>query len=234
MNQPRILLVEDDKNMGFLLKENLHMEGYLATLSQDGEDGWKQFQQRSFDLCILDIMLPKKDGLELAREIRKENPSIPLIFLTARSMKRDKIDGFTIGCDDYITKPFDTEELLHRVKALLRRSQNQVIVEEPDVLTLSDKSTFSVADRLLRINNAENRLSSKEAELLKLLSMNNGKVVSRSNILKTIWGRDDYFTSNSLDVYLTKLRKYLKGDDQLIIQNIHGHGYLLASGTTGN
>jgi len=223
---PKILIVEDDKNMGFLLSENLKMSGYNPVLSQNGEDGVKQFSKYKFNLCILDIMLPGKDGLALAREIRKTDPQIPIIFLTARSREEDRIEGFKIGCDDYITKPFSVEELLWRIKAILKRTDNNTYTEK-DLFYKIGNYNFNYIERILSINNTTFQLSAKEANLLKLFCQHKNKIISRSIILKNVWGRDDYYVSKSLDVYLTKLRKYIKEDTNLKILNVHGYGYKL-------
>jgi len=223
--QPKILIVEDDKNMGFLLSKNIKSMGYDFVLSQSGEDGFRQFRRNQFNLCILDIMLPGKNGLELAREIRKADPHVPIIFLTSRSMEEDKIEGFKVGCDDYITKPFSIAELLWRIKAIFKRTDNTA-AEEQLVFKIGNFN-FNSIERRLSINKNSYQLSAKEADLLKLFCTHKNEVVTRSIILKTIWGRDDYYVSNSLDVYLTRLRKYIKEDTSLEIENIHGHGYKL-------
>jgi len=222
----KILVVEDDKNAGILLLENLKLTGYDVSLARDGVEGMDQFNKSKFDLCLLDIMLPKKDGHELAKEIRKKDLDVPIIFLTARTMDSDKIEGFRHGCDDYITKPFNVEELLYRIKAILKRSMTSI--EDPKKRAFKiGKYRFNYSERKLFIKDDSYCLSTKEAELLKILSMHKNKILSRSTIMTDVWGRDDYFVSKSLDVYLTKIRKYLKQDPEVEILNIHGHGYKL-------
>jgi len=224
--QPKILIVEDDKNMGFLLSKNLKMAGYDLVLSQNGEDGFRQFQKNKFNLCILDIMLPGMNGIALAKQIRKTDQHIPVIFLTSRSLDEDKIEGFKVGCDDYITKPFSIEELLWRIKAIFKRTGNDAFVEEQSIYKIGIYN-FNYVERTLTINNNTIQFSAKEADLLKLFCQHKNKVITRSVILKTVWGRDDYYVSKSLDVYLTKLRKHIKEDVNIEIQNIHGYGYKL-------
>lgn len=221
----KILLVEDDQNMGFLLKENLKIHGYESTICYDGESGLEAFEKEKYDLCILDIMLPKKDGYNVAKGIRKINPTVPIIFLTAKSMLQDKLMGFELGGDDYITKPFSAQELILRVKAIMKRAK-------PGSESVQLKSKFYIGDyffdyqnRYLHYKKEKHRLSAKEAELLKVFAQNTNKLVNRQVILKTVWGHDDYFTAKSMDVYMTKLRKLLKNDPKLKIQNVHGIGY---------
>lgn len=221
-----ILVVEDDKNMGFLLKENLKMLGFEVRHAEDGEQGAKLFKQEDFDLYLLDIMLPKKDGLSLAKEIRAADETTPIIFLTARTMTQDKIVGFKAGCDDYLTKPFDIEELIYRIQAILKRTHPEHHIKQTKMMHIGSYQ-FLPTERLLRTDDEEYQLSAKEAGLLKLLAENRNEGVSRSLILKTVWGKDDYFTSKSLDVYLTKVRKYLKSNDAVELINIHGFGYKL-------
>ncbi len=225
MDRAKILLVEDDKNSGYLLSENLKSEGYAVTVCENGELGWEAFVHEPFDLCILDIMLPKKDGMELATNIKNRNPEIPFIFLSARTMSEDKIKGFKIGCDDYVTKPFHMEEMLLRVKAVLQRRSRDDI-QEVKSFELGAYQ-FNVDERKIVGNNKKIKLSNKESLLIKLFCENMNQVVSRNKILLTIWGRDDYYTSNSLDVYLTKIRKILKESECMDLQNIHGYGYKL-------
>ncbi|MCD4679357.1 MAG: response regulator transcription factor [Bacteroidales bacterium] len=222
--QTKILVVEDDKNAGYLLTENLKLSGYDVVLAKDGEEGIEQFEQAKFNLCILDIMLPKKDGHQLAREIRKGDADVPIIFLTARIMDSDKIEGFKHGCDDYVTKPYNIEELLWRIKAILKRTTIISPAEEKTEFDIG-KYHFRYSERKLKIAKDSFNLSTKEADLLKILSRHQNKILSRSTIMNEVWGRDDYFVSKSLDVYLTKIRKYLKHDPDIEILNIHGHGY---------
>ncbi len=221
-----ILLVEDDENLGTLLSEYLNSKGYETTLANDGEKGLRKFLNQSFDMCILDVMMPVKDGFTLAKEIREINTEIPIVFLTAKSMKDDAIEGFTLGADDYITKPFSMEVLLMRIKAILRRSVDGGIPK--------DKTKFEVGSylfdserRVLSREGKEEKLTSKENDLLKLLAMSDGKTLERKAALMLIWGDDNYFNSRSMDVYITKLRKYLKADENIEIINIHGKGFKL-------
>ncbi len=225
-SSPKILVVEDDKNAGILLLENLRLSGYDVILARDGEEGIEQFDKSKFDLCILDIMLPKKDGHQLAKEIRRRDAVVPIIFVTARVMDSDKIEGFRHGCDDYITKPYNVEELLWRIKAILKRSMISAIETERKNFKIG-KYHFTYSDRKLSIGRDACNLSTKEADLLRILTLHKNKTVSRNIIMNEVWGRDDYFVSNSLDVYLTKIRKYLKKDPNVEILNIHGHGYKL-------
>ena len=227
MNQPKtkILIVEDDKNMGFLLTENLKISGYKVVLCKDGNSGLNEFNN-TFDLCIFDIMLPGRDGIDLAIKIRERNKEIPIIFLTAKSLDKDKIEGFKAGCDDYVTKPFNVEELLWRIKALLKRTGCYPESNKTNIYKFGNY-VFNFAERKLFINEQSKKLSAKEAGLLKILVENINNVVSRSIILKTIWGRDDYFVSKTLDVYLTKVRKLINKDQSIEILNIHGLGYKL-------
>ncbi len=221
-----ILLVEDDENLGTLLSEYLNSKGYQTTLANDGEKGLRKFLNQSFDICILDVMMPVKDGFTLAKEIREVNTEVPIVFLTAKSMKEDALEGFTIGADDYITKPFSMDVLLMRIKAILRRFN--------DGSTSKDRTEFEIGSyvfdserRVLSKDGKEEKLTSKENDLLKLLAMSNGKTLERKAALMLIWGDDNYFNSRSMDVYITKLRKYLKADEDIEIINIHGKGFKL-------
>ena len=225
-NQINILIVEDDKNMGFLLLENIRIDGYNATLCINGEEGLLEFFKNKYDLCLLDIMMPKKDGLTLAKAIREKNSNVPIIFLTARTMDMDKIAGFKAGCDDYVTKPFNIQELLLRIKALLKRSMHEVDSFRSNIL-LFGNTKFNTTDRTIWLNDKSEKLSTREAGLVRILAENKNKVVSRTMIMQAVWQRDDYFTSKNLDVYLTKIRKLLHRDEKLELQNIHGYGYKL-------
>lgn len=227
-NKTSILLVEDDPNLGTLLQEYLNAKGYQCTLETDGDKGLKAFLQGSFDLCALDVMMPIKDGFTLAKEIRNTDKNIPIIFLTAKALKEDKIEGFQSGADDYLTKPFSMEELLLRIKAILRRTQGGE--QEQKVVTNYSigKLNFDYNRRILKQpSGEEQKLTSKEAELLKLLCENTNDVLERSVALNKIWKDDSYFNARSMDVYITKLRKYLKVDPKLEIVNMHGRGFKL-------
>ena len=228
----KILLTEDDPNLGMLLQEYLEAKGFTTDLAKNGQEGIKFFLEKGgYDMCIFDVMMPKKDGFSLAKEIRMKDKEIPIIFLTAKSMKEDTIQGFKVGADDYITKPFSMEELLMRMKAILRRINKQ----EPDNQVLNfqigvyefDAQTNSLSINHLGGTPIQNKLTTKETELLKLLCQNKNQSVSRSFALKLIWGDDSYFNARSMDVYITKLRKHLKEDPNLQIMNMHGEGFKL-------
>lgn len=226
MNQIKLLLAEDDHNLGSLLHEYLTAKGYDVTLAKDGNQGLDIFLSSEFDFCILDVMMPKKDGFSLAKEIRTKNPDIPIVFLTAKSMPEDTIKGFEVGADDYITKPFSMEELLVRIKAILKRSKKGEINPEAEAFTLG-KFAFNSLQHELKSAEGINKLTTKESDLLKLFCQNQNKTVSRSYALKLIWGDDSYFNARSMDVYITKLRKYLKSDSSIQIMNLHGEGFKL-------
>lgn len=222
----KILLVEDDPNLGSLIKEFLEIKDYKVNLAIDGIEGGKAFDNNVYDLIILDIMMPKKDGFTLAREIRKQDEKIPLIFLTAKSLQVDKIEGFKIGADDYITKPFNTEELLLRINAILKRSStgNSYRKTKPQNV---GKYIFDYSKRELTYKRIIQSLTYKEAELLRLLCENKNHILRRELALKEIWSEETYFTSRSMDVYITKLRNYLKNDKSIVIENVHGVGFKL-------
>lgn len=225
----RILLVEDDQNFGDVLRSYLEMNDYDVTLATDGNSGLEAFKKGTFDLCIFDVMMPKKDGFTLAKEIREKNTEIPIVFLTAKVMKEDILQGFKIGADDYITKPFNSEELLLRIHAILKRSQKGISIAKDDMkdYQIGDYH-FNFPLRILSLNGVETaKLSPKEALLLKLFCLNINEVLSRSEALSKIWGEDNYFTARSMDVFVTKLRKYLKDDPNIEIVNIHGNGFQL-------
>lgn len=227
MNKDRLLIVEDDQNLGQILKEYLEIKGFSTLLARDGEEGLQKFSEHSFDLCILDIMMPKKDGFTLAKEIRLLNKQIPIIFLTAKSMKEDTIQGFKIGADDYITKPFSMEELMLRISAVLRRTGKfKSIVRNTYEF---GEFRFHYHQQILQIGNDEQKLTSKESELLKLLCQNMNQTLDRSAALKLIWKDDTYFNARSMDVYIAKLRKHLKKDQNIQILTIHGEGFKLVS-----
>jgi len=227
MDEPKILLVEDDQNLGQILKEYLDIKGFKTNLCRDGKAGLQAFKTDLYQLCIFDVMLPIMDGFSLAEEVRKTDKEIPIVFLTAKSMNEDKIKGLKIGADDYITKPFTTEELLLRIKAILRRSGRGETNMPPGNKFKIGHFTFEYDTQMLKSPIDEIKLTSKEAELLKMLAQNKNQVLERSKALKQIWHDDNYFNSRSMDVYITKLRKYLKSDDKLQILNIHGTGFKL-------
>jgi two-component system OmpR family response regulator len=225
MIKTRILLAEDDENLGMLLKEYLKAKGFDAEWITNGEKAYRHFMNDHFDLCILDVMMPVKDGLTLAKEIRAINDSIPIIFLTAKSMKEDVLEGFKAGADDYIKKPFSMEELLYRIEAIMRRTKSASNNEEQH-FTIG-KFSFDSIKQILSDGNEEHKLTTKESDLLKLLCMNKNNVLERNFALKTIWIDDNYFNARSMDVYIAKLRKLLKADPTVQIMNIHGKGFRL-------
>ncbi|MCB0517188.1 MAG: response regulator transcription factor [Chitinophagales bacterium] len=224
-NDIRILLAEDDHNLGLLLNEYLSLKGYEVSLCTDGEEAWKTYNKGTFDVAILDVMMPKLDGFALAKLIRQHSTDIPLLFLTARNSKEDRIEGLKIGADDYIAKPFAMEELELRLEAIMRRTYARIS---------SDKTQYQLNDFSFDFNNQELatpqesfKLTTKEAALLKMLCDHSNDVLPRELALKAIWKEDNYFTARSMDVYITKLRKYLKSDDRIEIKNVHGRGYKL-------
>lgn len=223
----KILLVEDDKNLGSLLKEYLIAKGYDTQLAVNGKEGFDVFQKNTFDLCVLDVMMPVKDGITLAKEIRASNKNIPIVFLTAKSMKEDAIEGFQAGADDYINKPFSMEELLLRLNAILRRTQNQTLKTTEETIFKIGNYTFDYPKQTLSIKSKKHSLTTKEADLLKLLCINSNDVLDRNFALNVIWKNDSYFNSRSMDVYIARLRKYLKEDSSIEIINIHGRGFKL-------
>ncbi len=233
-NKGKILLVEDDPNLSFLIKDYLDIIGYKTTIADDGEIGLTTYETQKFDILIVDIMMPKKDGYTLVKEIRQSDENIPIIFLSAKTLKEDKIEGFKVGADDYLTKPFSTEELRYRIEAVLKRSQKQVILfdnEEKEVYEIG-KITYDYTNMMLKKGDWEYHLTRKEADLLKLLCLKENQLLPREVALRTIWGDDDYFISRSMDVFITKLRKYLKKDPNVAIINIHGSGFKLVNPNT--
>jgi DNA-binding response OmpR family regulator len=223
----QILLVEDDPNLGTLLQEYLEAKGFETKLATDGKNGFDAFCKQEFDLLLLDVMMPVKDGLTLAKEIRVTDKNVPIIFLTAKSMKEDTIEGFNAGADDYITKPFSMDELLARVTAVLRRSNKQRVHNTEDVNFTIGNYTFNSDTQVLVNNGAEQKLTTKESQLMRLLCVHKNDVLDRNFALKTIWHDDNYFNGRSMDVYIAKLRKYLKDDSKVEIVNIHGKGFKL-------
>jgi DNA-binding response OmpR family regulator len=226
----RILLVEDDQNFGDVLRSYLEMHDYDVVLETDGEAGLSAYKAGDFNLCIFDVMMPKKDGFTLAKEIRGKDEEMPIIFLTAKTMKEDILEGFKIGADDYITKPFNSEELLLRIQAILKRSQQKSDPGEDLKEFEIGKFHFNYPLRILTFKDNEEtkeKLSPKEAHLLKMFCLKKNDVLSRSEALTKIWGEDNYFTARSMDVFVTKLRKYLKLDPNIEIVNIHGNGFQL-------
>lgn len=226
MNKVRILLAEDDPNLGLLLNNYLIIREYETTLVTDGAQALKLFRKEKFTLCLLDVMMPEMDGFTLAREIRAIDPHVPVIFLTAKNLKDDIIEGFRSGADDYLTKPFSMEELVYRIEAILRRSSKQETEAARDKYIIGE-FTFEVTTQLLTFKNKSQKLTTKESELLELLCRHRNEVLERNFALKSIWIDDNYFNARSMDVYITKLRKYLKEDPAVAILNIHGKGYKL-------
>ncbi len=222
----KLLLAEDDENLGLLLKEYLVAKGYDAELYPDGEAAYKGFMKEHYDVCVLDVMMPKKDGFTLAKDIRVVNAEIPIIFLTAKNMKDDVLEGFKLGADDYITKPFSMEELIMRLEAILRRTSQEGQASTQQVFTLG-KFTFDTRKQTLSEGEESVKLTTKESDLLKLLCQNANKVLERNYALKSIWIDDNYFNARSMDVYITKLRKHLKDEPTVEIINVHGKGYKL-------
>jgi DNA-binding response OmpR family regulator len=221
----KILLAEDDHNLGMLLQDYLEMEGFEVKLCRDGEEGYKAFKDHHYDICILDVMMPKKDGFTLAKEIRQSDKNMPVLFLTAKALTEDKIQGFQIGADDYLTKPFNEEELVYRIKAILRRTS--ILENNDEKIFKIGKYTFDYERQELIFNKDVRRITSRESEILRLLYLKKDNVLRREDALIAIWGENDYFHGRSFDVFITKLRKYLKNDSNIKIENIHGVGFML-------
>jgi DNA-binding response OmpR family regulator len=222
-NKKRILLVEDDTNLGNLLQDSLEIKNYEVVLKRNGEDAFNEFKAGKFDMCLLDVMMPKKDGFTLAKDIRRMNATVPVIFLTAKALKEDTIEGLKLGADDYITKPFSMEELILRMENIFKRlpkaeasTQNQFKIGNFD---------FDNTMRVLKLDGKELKLTTKESELLKMLAVYMDRILEREVALNAVWGTDSYFAGRSMDVYIAKLRKYLKDDPSVEILNIHGTGF---------
>ena len=224
-NKLHILLCEDEESLGMLVREYLQAKGYDAELYLDGEAGYKAFVKGKYDMCLLDVMMPKMDGFTLARELRSINSEVPIMFLTAKNLKDDILEGFKLGADDYLTKPFSMDELVYRMEAILRR----VKARSRQMATRYQlgRFTFDTQRQLLSIDDKSTKLTTKESELLTMLCTHMNDILERDLALKTIWIDDNYFNARSMDVYITKLRKHLKDDDQIEIINIHGKGYKL-------
>lgn len=227
MNKAKILLVEDDSNLGFVVSDQLKSIGYEVTLCSDGLEGFQRFNEDQFHLCILDVMMPKKDGFTLASDIRKMDKTTPILFLTAKSMTEDKVEGFNIGGDDYLTKPFNYEELVVRVKALLKRVDIDTVEAENESVLKIGSYEFDTLNFKLSHPEFEKKLTKKESQILKMLHKFKNQVLPREVVLNGVWGQDDYFVGRSLDVFITKLRKYLSKDENVGIENIHGIGFKL-------
>lgn len=222
---PQILLVEDNETLGVVLQDYLQLKGMLVTWVVDGLKGWQAFESHHFDLCILDVMMPKMDGYTLGAKMKALRPDTPLIFLTAKSMKVDVLKGFNLGADDYIKKPIDEEELLARVKAVLGRSK-PIIATQHGLISLGTY-LFDYANQKLSLGHDARILTQREADLLHMLALNANKLTRRDAILKSLWGKSDYFNRKSMDVFITRLRKYLGADPALRIENVHGSGFIL-------
>lgn len=225
-DRTKILLVEDDLNLGFVIQDHLRNEGYATDLEKDGFAGFQKFYNSGYDICILDVMLPKKDGFTLAEDIRKIDNNVPILFLTAKSLTEDKIKGFNAGADDYMTKPFSFDELNLRIKAILKRANLDKGEDAPkrDVFSLGEFE-FDFSNLNLKHEQGEKTLTKKEAELLRMLCLHKDQVLTREMALTVVWGSDDYFLGRSMDVFITKLRKYLKLDKRVKIMNVHGVGF---------
>ncbi len=228
MKKTHILLVEDDPNFGSVLRDYLMLNDFDVTLAKDGLEGFVMFKNNEYDICILDVMMPRKDGFSLAEDIRKTNTQIPIIFLTAKTMKEDVLRGYQAGADDYLTKPFDSEVLLLKIKAIFQRKDKEVLKEEEDYdFTIGSFQLNSKLRQLTFKNGEPQKLSPKENKLLKMLVQHKNDLMPRELALTKIWRDDNYFTSRSMDVYIAKLRKYLSVDDKVEIINIHGEGFRL-------
>lgn len=223
--KPKILLAEDDLNLGVLLVDYLESEGFEVKLCKDGELALKAFNKFQFDLCLLDVMMPKLDGYSLAKAIKEKNNKIPLIFITAKSLKEDKLTGYDLGADDYITKPFDEEELLWKIKAVIRRIPENKNENKTEITSIG-RYIFDFANQSISLEGNTKRITEKESEILNYLSNNRNKVIKREEMLKELWGENDYFLGRSLDVFITKIRKYLKEDSNLSIENVFGVGFI--------
>jgi len=222
----RILYVEDDNTLGYITTENLERKGYEVELSQDGESALALFRSKPFDLCLLDVMLPRLDGFTLARIIRKENEEIPILFISAKTLTEDKIEGLLLGADDYLTKPFNIEELTLRIEIFLKRSQIKK-AQEPSALIHIGGSALDMSLLQLESGATVKKLTYREAELIQYFSQNRNRLLSREQILEAIWGGNDYFSGRSLDVFISRLRKYFQDDPAVRIENRHGLGYIL-------
>lgn len=221
----KILLAEDDLNLGVLLVDYLETEGFDVKLCKNGELALKAFQSYQFDLCLLDVMMPKLDGFSLAKEIRKKDQKLPVIFITARSLKEDKLKGYDIGADDYITKPFDEEELLWKIKAVIRRIPENKSEIKVEFISLG-KYIFDFNNQSITIGGKTKRITERESDILNYLSLHRNNVIKREDLLKDLWGENDYFIGRSLDVFISKIRKYLKEDPNLSIENVFGVGFI--------
>jgi DNA-binding response OmpR family regulator len=225
LSKAKVLLAEDDTSLAFVIKDNLEEAGYEVTWCEDGEQAWQQFQKNSFDICLLDVMMPVKDGFTVAKKIRQKSDVVPVLFLTARSMEQDKLDGFKSGADDYITKPFSMRELLMRMDVFLRRTK-KMHFEKAHEFTVG-RMRFSFADLKIYDGDKVISLTQREADLLNFFCLHTNKVLKREEVLLSVWGKDDYFLGRSMDVFITKLRKHFKEDPSVMLETIHGIGFRL-------
>lgn len=232
IQQPHILLVEDETSLGFLIKETLRLEDYTVRLCKDGEEGLNSFMNERFDICIFDVNMPKLSGFELAKQVRAKDHHIPIVFLTANSSESDKLNGFEIGADEYITKPFSTPELLARIKVVLKRSKVRPETElaaKDEVINIGN-TTIDIVNNTLVVNGTHKKMSNTEGVLLKLMIVNKNALLPRANMLLHVWGRNDFYTARNLDVYINKVRKLIKEDESISIENVHGSGFKLIAG----
>ena len=223
--RPKILLAEDDLNLGVLLVDYLDNEGFDVKLCRDGELALKAFQTNQYDLCLLDVMMPNLDGFAVAKEIRSKNNNIPILFITAKSLKEDKLKGYDLGADDYITKPFDEEELLWKIKAVIRRLPESTSETKPKIISIG-QYTFDYNNQSLSISGKIKRITKRECDILYYLCERPNNLIKREELLKELWGENDYFLGRSLDVFITKIRKYLKEDPSISIENVFGVGFI--------
>ncbi len=225
MTNPKLLLVEDDSTLGYILKEYLEMKNFAVTWAKNGLEGLAKFREQQVDLCIVDVMMPEMDGFTMAERIRQKGSDVPLLFLTAKSLKVDVLKGFSLGADDYIIKPVEEEELVARINAILRRSEHPS--EQQEIFEVGHY-TFDSKNQKLSYQEEDKYLTEREAQLLRLLCLNKGNLLSRQYVLKNIWGKSDYFNRRSMDVFISKLRKYLSKDERIQITNVHGSGFILS------
>jgi DNA-binding response OmpR family regulator len=228
MSRGKILLAEDDRNLAFVIKDNLQDEGFEVTHASDGEAAWQQFQKNDFDICLLDVNMPLRDGFALAKKIRVESDMIPIIFITAKSLEEDRIKGFNTGADDYITKPFSIKELVLRINVFLRRSKKlqSDVLEEYQI----GKLRFAYTEMKIYVDSEIISLTQREADLLRFFAQHINKILKREEVLLNVWGKDDYFLGRSMDVFITKLRKHFKADPDVVLETIHGIGFRLNAG----
>jgi DNA-binding response OmpR family regulator len=225
MSKGKILLAEDDRNLAFVIKDNLQDEGFEVIHASDGEAAWQQFQKNDFDICLLDVNMPLRDGFSLAKKIRAESDMIPILFITAKSLEEDRIKGFNTGADDYITKPFSIKELVLRINVFLRRSKKlrSDVLEEYQI----GKLKFAYNEMKIYVSDEVISLTQREADLLRFFAQHINKILKREEVLLNVWGKDDYFLGRSMDVFITKLRKHFKADPNVVLETIHGIGFRL-------